>query len=119
MTVWAFVLAGLGVLLDIIDVVMFFAAPDAVVFKSVMNVSSACVKWIAFGVVIGAGSVEFMAKLYESGCYNKDGMKMVNDAGETLIAYLTVQVVSAVFSLVLAPISAYYGGKLVGVPYVK
>ena len=49
--VWAFVMAGLGVLLDIIDVVMFFAAPDAVVFKSVVNICSSCAKWIAFGVV--------------------------------------------------------------------
>jgi len=119
MTVWAFVMAGLGVLLDIIDVVMFFAAPDAVVFKSVVNICSSCAKWIAFGVVVGAGTTEFMSKLYDSGCYNKQGMQMVSDAGEMLISYVLMQVLSAIFSLILAPISAYYGGKLVGVPYVK
>lgn len=119
MTVWAFVMAGFGVLLDIIDVVIFFAAPDAVIFKSTVNVSSSCIKWIAFGIMVGAGGMDFTTELYDSGCYNKTGMQMTAKAGEMLQAYVITQVCSAIFSLVLAPISAYYGGKLVGVPYVK
>merc|ERR1712224_709847 len=73
MTRYAFVCAALGVLIDIVDVVSFCACPDAVVFKSVVNICSACIMF---------------------------------------------QVASAVMSLILAPMSAYYGGKLIGVPYV-
>ena len=32
---------------------------------------------------------------------------------------MEAEVASAVLSLILAPLSAYFGGKLIGVPYVK
>lgn len=119
MTLPAFVLAGAGVVIDTIDGVLFFAAPDAVVCKSFMNLASSCVKWIAFGVVLGAGTQEFMKDLYENQCFNKVGMSTVALTGEYLVSFVVAEVISALLSLVLAPISAYYGGKLIGVPYVK
>lgn len=118
-TVWSYVMAGIGVLLDIVDIVIFCAAPDAVVFKSVMNMSASCTKWVAFGLIVGAGTQDFMTNLYEAQCYNREGMTMTADAGSMLVMYMFTQVVSAILSLVLAPFSAYYGGKLIGVPYVK
>lgn len=122
MTGYAFVMAALGVLLDIVDIVAFAACQDAVVFKSVLNIMSSCVKWVAFGIIVGSGAKEFMTDLYTSRCYNGGdggGMAMVDRAQQTLVAFILMEVASAVLSLVLAPLSAYYGGKLMGVPYVK
>lgn len=118
-TVWSYIMAGFGVLLDIVDVVIFCAAPDAVVFKSVMNMASSCVKWVAFGLIVGAGTQDFMTDLYDAQCYNREGMQMTTEAGAMLIMYMFSQIFSAINSLILAPFSAYYGGKLAGVPYVK
>lgn len=119
MTRYAFICSALGVLIDIIDVVTFCACPDAVIFKSVVNICSSCVKWVAFGVMVGSGAKEFMVYLIDARCYNTAGMQMVKAAGEQLLVYILFQVASAVLSLILAPLSAYYGGKLIGVPYVK
>jgi hypothetical protein len=119
MTGYAFVMAAMGVLLDIVDIVAFAACQDSVVFKSVLNIMSSCTKWVAFGIIVGSGAKEFMTELYVSRCYNKPGMDMVDRAGQTLVAFILMEVGSAVLSLVLAPLSAYYGGKLMGVPHVK
>lgn len=119
MTRYAFVCAALGVLIDIVDVVSFCACPDAVVFKSVVNICSACIKFVAFGVMVGSGAKDFMVYLIDARCYNEAGMSMVQNAGVQLLTYIMFQVASAVMSLILAPMSAYYGGKLIGVPYVK
>lgn len=115
----AFVASSVGVMMDIIDVVVFAACPDAVIFKSIINICSSCVKWIAFGVMVGSGATEFMQNLLEARCYNVQGMEMCKTADEMLFSYIIMQVASAALSLVLAPVSAYYGGKLIGVPYVK
>lgn len=119
MTLPAFFMSGLGVLLDVIDGVMFFATPDAVIAKSSLNLGASCIKWVAFGIILGAGTQDFMAELYEMQCFNKEGMTAVAQTGQYLVSFVVSQVISALLSLVLAPISAYYGGKLVGVPYVK
>jgi hypothetical protein len=119
MTQYAFICSALGVLIDIIDLVTFCACPDAVIFKAVTNMCSSCIKWVAFGVIVGSGAKEFMQELIEARCYNNSGMEMVRTASEELLFYIILQVASAVLSLILAPLSAYFGGKLIGVPYVK
>jgi len=119
MTQYAFICSALGVLIDVIDMVTFCACPDAVVFKAVINICSACVKLVAFGVIVGSDAKGFMESLIEARCYNSEGGAMVEQAGEELLFYIILQVASAVLSLILAPLSAYYGGKLIGVPYVK
>jgi len=119
MTQYAFICSALGVLVDIIDLVTFCACPDAVIFKAVTNMCSSCIKWVAFGVILGSGAKEFMQELIEARCYNDNGMDMVRTASEELLFYIILQVASAVLSLILAPLSAYFGGKLIGVPYVK
>ena len=68
---------------------------------------------------VGSGAKEFMQELIEARCYNNSGMEMVRTASEELLFYIILQVASAVLSLILAPLSAYFGGKLIGVPYVK
>merc|ERR1719387_2938417 len=63
MTQYAFICSALGVLIDIIDLVTFCACPDAVIFKAVTNMCSSCIKWVAFGVIVGSGAKEFMQEL--------------------------------------------------------
>lgn len=118
-TAWSFILAAVGIVMDLVDVIAIFTLPDAVVFKSGVNIFSSVVKWIAFGAIVGAGTTQFLSELNEAQCFNSDGMKLVSDAGGMFLSYCTVQVISAICSLLLSPLSAYYGGKLQGVPYVK
>lgn len=119
LTVWCYFMSAIGVLIDIVDVIIWCAWENAVVVKSVLNMVSSCVKWIAFGIIVGGGTQGFMADLYSAKCYNRDGMTMVGDASNMLVMYMFTQVFSAILSLILAPFSSYYGGKLLGVPYVK
>ncbi|CAD7929882.1 unnamed protein product [Amoebophrya sp. A25] len=119
MTLPAFFLAGIGVVADVVDCVVFFAVPDSVQCKAGVNLFSSCMKWIAFGVILGAGTQGFMTELYDNQCFNKEGMTMVQATGQYLVSFVVSEVISALISLILAPISAYYGGKLIGVPYVK
>jgi len=121
MTRYALVFSALAVLTDVIDIVAFCACPDAVVFKSLINLCSSCIKWGAFTLIVGSGAKEFMVQLVEAGCYHSpnDSALVVERASDELLWFILLQVGSAVLSIILAPLSAYYGGKLVGVPYVK
>jgi len=93
--------------------------PDLVVCKAGTNVLASLMKWIAFGLILGAETDAFLDKLTKAKCYNQTGQQMVSDAKSMFLCYVVMQVVSACLSIVLAPFSAYYGGKLSGVPYVK
>jgi len=116
---WAYVFSGMGVLLDMFDIMMFFISPNYVVVKSLLNFASSCIKWVAMNSLIGSGALDFVSQLQVAGCYNPYGMTMIRSAQSTLMNFLVLQGASATLSLVLAPFSAYFGGKLVGVPYVK
>lgn len=118
-TSWSYILASIGIILDLVDIVTIFTLPDAVIFKSGVNVFAGLVKLIASGTVLGANTQGFMSELEGAQCFNADGQQLVADAGGMLISYLIVQNLSAALSFLLAPLSAYYGGKLQGVPYVK
>jgi len=118
-TAWSFILAAIGIVLDLVDIISIFTLPDAVVFKSGVNIFSCLVKFIAFTAIIGAGTWGFLAELIAAECFNSDGMSLVGSAAGAYLLYCTLQSVSAILSLCLAPLSAYYGGKLQGVPYVK
>jgi len=118
-TSWSYILAAVGIVLDLVDVITIFTLPDFVTFKSGVNVCSSLVKWVAFGTIVGAGTQGFMSDLEEAQCYNSDGMQLVQDSGSLFVSYAIMEVISAILSLILAPFSAYYGGKLQGVPYVK
>merc|ERR1712232_324796 len=118
-TPWGYFLAAMGIFLDLVDIITIFTLPDAVIFKSGVNIFSSLMKWVAFGMVIGAGTQRFLADLKSAQCYNATGMDMVSKAETCFFSYAVIQVISAILSLLLAPLSAYYGGKLHGVPYVK
>jgi len=120
-TSWSYILAAIGIFQDLIDIITIFTLPDAVVFKAGVNIFSALVKFLAFGIVVGAGTQGFMSEMEQARCFNSEGMQLVRDAGGMFLFYAFMQVVSASISLALAPFSAYYGGKLRGgeVPHVK
>jgi len=61
--------------------------------------------------VVAVPSTEFKIAVHK--------VQMVKDAKSMFLSYLICQIISASLSCVLAPFSAYYGGKLAGVPYVK
>jgi len=107
-----FVLSAVGVLLDVVDIMICVSVPDATFVKSVTNIASSLFKWVAFGIALGAGTREFMGDLEMAQCFNDDGMGALSDAGETFTYFATLQAFSAFFSMCLAPINAYYGGKL-------
>lgn len=119
MVTWCVIVCLIAVFYDVIDLFMFCVAPDAVRCKSTVNVMCSCCKWLAFGIIIGTGTQKFLLLLHEYQCYNIPGQNLVE---ETILYFMTFCVAcatSAVCSLAEAPFSAYYGGKLVGVPYVK
>lgn len=118
-TSWSYILAAVGIFLDLVDIIAIFTLPDAVIFKSGVNIFSSLIKWIAFGSVLGADTSGFMSDLQAATCFNMQGMQLVKDASGVFMSYAWVQAASAILSLAIAPLSAYYGGKLQGVPYVK
>lgn len=117
-TVVSYILAALAALLDVVDFAVLITLPDALVLKSSVNLFSAILKMIAFCVVLGAGTNTFLSDQYDAKCYNAEGMNMNSDASLMFMFYCTMQIVSASLSLVLAPVSAYFGGKL-ACPYNK
>lgn len=116
---WSYILSAVGVFLDLTDIIAFFRCPDNIVAKSTINLVSSLMKWTAFGAVLGAGVPSFIADLEKASCFNKDGVQLVGESTGVFVLFAIVQVASAILSLTLAPFSAYWGGKLVGVPYAK
>jgi len=111
-TTFAYIIAGVGVFIDVVDIITIRTAPSEVVCKYAVNIASSLVKWVAFGIVLGAGTSEFLSDLETARCFNGDGMQLLADARVMFVSFAIVQVLSAVFSMCLAPCSAYWGGKL-------
>jgi len=118
-TKMCYMLAAIGIVLDLMDIIAIIMLPDLVICKSGTNILASLMKWIAFGLILGAETSSFLDDLTEAQCYNQDGQQMVKDAKSMFLSYVICQIISACLSIVLAPFSAYYGGKLSGVPYVK
>lgn len=114
----SYMLASTGIVLDLLDMVVGCVLPDSVIFKSGVNIFSSLMKWLSFGTIIGAGTGPFLEDLEDARCYNADGMDLVMGAQNIFYSYCVSQVLSAILSLLLAPLSAYFGGRLTGVPYV-
>lgn len=115
----SYIISAFGIVLDLLDGIIIWVLPDAVIFKSGVNIFSSLIKWISFGTVVGAGTQSFLADLEDAQCFNADGMSLVTNAQGMFYSYSVAQVISAIISILLAPISAYFGGKLTGNPYIK
>jgi hypothetical protein len=119
MTLAAFVLVGVSVFLDFGDLVCYFVAPDAVMLKSGINALSVILKFASIAGVLGTETVKFTMDLGLNHCYVGATTDAIARAVMYLVGFLASGGFSAVAGLVLAPVSAFWGGKLVGVPYVK
>jgi len=117
--VWAYCLAACGIVLDLFDITTCFALPDSVVCKSLLNLFSCLLKWVAFGLLVGASTDSFTLELQTARCFNDQGMKTLADARRMYGAFILWEPISAVLNILVTPLSAYYGGKLQGMPYVK
>jgi len=109
----------LAVILDVVDLFTFCIAPDSVSCKASINLLCSGAKWLAYGVVVGTGTQKFLLDLHTNKCYSADGQEIVEQTILYFMIFCVSIATSAVCSLAEAPFSAYYGGKLVGVPYVK
>jgi len=118
-TKMCYILAAIGIVLDLMDIIAIIMLPDLVICKAGTNILSSLMKWIAFGLILGAATDAFLDELTLAACYNQEGQQMVKDAKSMFLSYTVMQIISACLSIILAPFSAYYGGKLSGVPYVK
>jgi len=111
-TTFAYIVSGVGVFIDTVDIISIRTCPSEVVCKYAVNIASALVKWVAFGIVLGAGTGEFLTDLQNAKCFNGDGMELLQSGVAMFVSFALAQVLSAVLSMCLAPCSAYWGGKL-------
>ena len=111
--------ASAGIVFDLLDMAVGCVLPDSVIFKSGVNVFSSLVQRIPFGTVLGAGTGAFVSDLEDARCHKVDGMELVMAAQAVFYSYCCVaHVRSAILSPLLAPLSAYFGGRLTNVPSV-
>jgi hypothetical protein len=97
----------------------YFIAPDAVKLKSGLNIVSSILKFAAFAGVLGAEAVAFTSDLGTKRCYVETTTDAIVETVVFLLGFLICVAVSASLGLCLAPVSAFWGGKLHGVPFVK
>lgn len=111
-----YVMSAAGVVVDVIDLILCVALADNVLFKSVTNVVAALVKLLAFGALVGVGTQGFLTTFSESECFNADGAATLDQAFSVFQSCAGLLFASAMFSLILVPISALHGGRLLSKP---
>lgn len=115
----AYILACVGIFIDLIEWIQTFALPDITNCKSADNVVSSLIKLLGFGFVIGCGTLRVVKGLQAALCYNAEGNAMLDSAEMNYYFFCVVLFFSSMGSLLEAPISALYGGKLQGTSYLK
>jgi hypothetical protein len=109
-----------ALLIDIIDIMVMFVAPDCVKFKSTSDMISALFKLLAFGAVNVGGTRYFYAKFIEAGCMNAEGTQVLSNLQLIYDMFCVLSVFSGVCSAVEGPLSALDGHSLsLAKPYVK
>jgi hypothetical protein len=111
------VICSLGLLLDVADLIVFWKFANAVVAKSIINFLSSGVKLLGFCLIIAGGGQEFLSTIVEKQCFIENGQEMTQVARDVIDSYLLAAILSSLTSLALAPLSMYWGGKIIGVPY--
>lgn len=107
-----FVLAAVGVLLDLIDMILCFLLADNVLIKTLANFVSCLVKLLAFAGVLGVGTEGFLSDMDEAACFNANGALIVDEAQQMFLLGVLALFFSSGFTLCLVPISALHGGRL-------
>jgi len=113
------VFVGLGLVFDFIDLILLIRWPMAVKQKSGANAVSACLKLLAYLLCAAGGVQDFTHELVEQSCFNVQGNELAQSAKDGVKLFQMVTLLTIVGSLVLAPMSAMWGGQLVGLPYAR
>merc|ERR1712139_763908 len=83
-----YILAAIGIVLDLMDIIAIIMLPDLVIRKSGTNILASLMKWIAFGLILGAETGTFLDDLTVAQCYNQEGQQMVKDAKSMFLSYV-------------------------------
>ena len=110
MSVTALVLCLLALLADLCDFSMYWKSPEDVKLKSSFNLFSGCIKWAAFGLLLGAQAAQFTSDVIDNRCFLSQADIVISK--HVVNAFLGLSAFSASTALFLAPFSAYYGGTL-------
>lgn len=123
-TIASVVFLALGLACDLFDGLVFArhacaTGAGAQVPKTVGNLAAAGLKLLAYLLCLAGGAESFVDTAVQKHCFSEKGHVMVLRAKDGLREMLLCTVLSSAGSLVLAPFSVWWGGKLVNVPYAR
>uniref|UniRef100_A0A0G4FEC4 Uncharacterized protein n=1 Tax=Chromera velia CCMP2878 TaxID=1169474 RepID=A0A0G4FEC4_9ALVE len=110
---------AVGSLLDLVDFLLYWCGPDRTLLKAGANLSSAIMKFLSLTSMAAVSTMDFMADLGRYRCYDSAGRSLWTSAYAVIISFAICCGLSGLFSLVLAGFSAYWGGRVYGIPYVR
>lgn len=113
------VFAIAGLLCDAADLLFLVRWRAAAMPKSVANFAGSCLKLLAYLLCLAGGVKDFARVLIDRSCFNGAGNEVAATAQEGIDAFLLCTLITSVGSLVLAPLSMYHGGQLIGLPYAR
>jgi len=112
------VFACIAVLFDFGDIVILCCYHKAAGAKAAVDVASGCIKLMALMLCIVGGVRDFTNDLVNRGCYVEEGSNLGVSARDEMRNFMSSLAFSIVGSMCLSPLSAYWGGKLVDLPYM-
>lgn len=108
-----------GLVCDALDLLFLIRVRAAAVPKSVANFAGSCLKLLAYMLCLAGGVKDFARALIDRSCFNGAGNEVATAAQQGIDAFLLCTLIASVSSLVLAPLSMYHGGQLLGLPYAR
>jgi len=111
--------AVLGIVFDLADLFVLVRHPKAGWPKAFSNMAGAAVKLVGFFLCLTGGIKEFADEAFEQRCWNDSGSALVKDSKGRVDAFRLTVLLAAAGSLVLAPLSARWGGHFRVVPYAR
>lgn len=113
------VFVSVALVCDLADTIFLFKWRDGVKAKTLLNCVSACLKLLGWLTCLGGGIKSFSEMLSEQKCFNAEGTVLVESVKEGVVNYIVLVILSGAGSLILAPMSMQWGGRLIGLPYAR
>lgn len=113
------VFAIAGLVCDVLDLLFLIRWRAAAVPKSAANFVGSCLKLLAYMLCLAGGVKDFARVLINHSCFNGPGNEVATAAQQGIDAFLLCTLIASISSLVLAPLSVYHGGQLIGLPYAR
>ena len=105
---------SVGLFIDLTDIAWFRWYPNNVVGKSFCCLGSALVKLIGWGLVLNADSVLFVQSVVTNSCFHAPNNTLII----LLYCLIVFGAISGFASVLGSAVSAFYGGRLTGLPSV-